>query len=395
MKNISNYSIVLIGFSYTFLIINKIAFGITIGLGILVLLNKYKSIILKESKILVKKINKFTIFLFSFFILSFSFSTVNSIEIYRSLQVLIYLILFMTLSLLIYIIFHRKKTELDLLLKALSVSTLFNSILIFIYNITNYNSGELVMFKGYMNIISLITILNLYFFRSKLNFISTILLVPNVLMTGSASSILGILFGTIFCTVYLFFRRYVNSLVVKNFLIFFSFAALIVSSNIFLKNLPNKFDINSMTNFEFKIPINLIDVHRQIIWGFTINKFHEKPLFGYGPDSSNFIDGSQKDIGIQMTGDMNFIPSHPHNFFFELLLETGLVGTIIFIIVLIYTNFRVYKINSSESFTIFLIFFNAYFWGSSLVNFSFWLGWWQGSYYLLLGLLSSKGFPKK
>jgi len=214
-------------------------------------------------------------------------------------------------------------------------------------------------------------------------------------MTGSASSILGILFGTFFCTVYLFFRRYVNSLVVKNFLIFFSFAALIVSSNIFLKNLPNKFDINSMTNFQFKIPINLIDVHRQIIWGFTFNKFQEKPLFGYGPDSSNFIDGSQKDIGIKMTGDMNFIPSHPHNFFLELLLETGLVGTIIFIIVLIYTNFRVYKINNSENFTIFLIFFNAYFWGSSLVNFSFWLGWWQGSYYLLLGLLSSKAFRKK
>tara|TARA_X000000950_G_scaffold289408_2_gene413020 strand:- start:2909 stop:3553 length:645 start_codon:yes stop_codon:yes gene_type:complete len=214
-------------------------------------------------------------------------------------------------------------------------------------------------------------------------------------MTGSAASILGILFGTIFCVIYLLFKKYINSLFFKNFLILFSFLILIISSSIFLKNLPSKFDIDSMTSFEYKIPINLLDVHRQIIWGFTFNKFKDKPLFGYGPDSSNFIEGSQKDIGIQMTGDMNFIPSHPHNFFFELLLETGLVGTMLFILFLVYVNFKVSRINDSVRFNIFLIFLNAYFWGSSLVNFSFWLGWWQGSYYLLLSILASRGFQEK
>ena len=396
MKNISNFSIVLIGFSYTFLIINKIAFGITIGLSVLILLNKYKSIIVKELKvIIIKDMNKLNLFLVSLFLLSFFFSTLKSIEIYRSLLVFLYLILFIIFSLLIYFIFHKKKYELELLLKSLSLSILFNSVLIFIYNITNYNSGELVMFKGYMNILSLITILNLYLLRSRLNFISTILLIPNIFMTGSAASILGILFGTIFCVIYLLFKKYINSLFFKNFLILFSFLILIISSSIFLKNLPSKFDIDSMTSFEYKIPINLLDVHRQIIWGFTFNKFKDKPLFGYGPDSSNFIEGSQKDIGIQMTGDMNFIPSHPHNFFFELLLETGLVGTMLFILFLVYVNLKVSRINDSVRFNIFLIFLNAYFWGSSLVNFSFWLGWWQGSYYLLLSILASRGFQEK
>ena len=136
MKNISNFSIVLIGFSYTFLIINKIAFGITIGLSVLILLNKYKSIIVKELKvIIIKDMNKLNFFLVSLFLLSFFFSTLKSIEIYRSLLVFLYLILFIIFSLLIYFIFHKKKYELELLLKSLSLSILFNSVLIFIYNI--------------------------------------------------------------------------------------------------------------------------------------------------------------------------------------------------------------------------------------------------------------------
>ena len=175
---------------------------------------------------------------------------------------------------------------------------------------------------------------------------------------------------------------------------FISFSIIIILTNIFINNLPSRFDKDYMTNFEYKIPLNIVDAHRQIIWGFAFDKFKDKPFFGYGPDSSNFIEGSQEDIGIKFTGDMNFIPSHPHNFFFELLLETGLVGTTLFILFLIFINFKILNLNDSLNFRIFIIFFNAYFWGASLVNFSFWLGWWQGSYYLLLSLLASKGFQR-
>ena len=42
-----------------------------------------------------------------------------------------------------------------------------------------------------------------------------------------------------------------------------------------------------------------------------------------------------------------------------------------------------------------LIFFNGYFWGSSLVNFSFWLGWWQGSYFFILSLIATQNIFKK
>ena len=175
------------------------------------------------------------------------------------------------------------------------------------------------MFKGYMNIISLITVLNLYFIKSKLNLISSILLIPNIFMTGSASSLLGLLIATIFCIFYFLFQKYVRSSFYKNSIMFISFSIIIILTNIFINNLPSRFDKDYMTNFEYKIPLNIVDAHRQIIWGFAFDKFKDKPFFGYGPDSSNFIEGSQEDIGIKFTGDMNFIPSHPHNFFFELL----------------------------------------------------------------------------
>ena len=38
MKILENFAIVLIGFSYSFLVYNKIAFGIALGLGILLLM---------------------------------------------------------------------------------------------------------------------------------------------------------------------------------------------------------------------------------------------------------------------------------------------------------------------------------------------------------------------
>ena len=138
----------------------------------------------------------------------------------------------------------------------------------------------------------------------------------------------------------------------------------------------------------------MIDAHRQFIWGFSLSKFKNNTLLGYGADTSNFINDSQKIIGHRATGDMTFIPSHPHNFLIEILLELGILGTFSFILFILLINYHIFlKANYKEKF--YLIFFNGYFWGSSLVNFSFWLGWWQGSYFFILSLIATKIFLKK
>ena len=166
-------------------------------------------------------------------------------------------------------------------------------------------------------------------------------------------------------------------------------------SSSLIKNLPKEFDETSIHSFDFNIPVYLIDHHRQFIWGFSIQKIFGKPLFGYGQDSSNFIEGSQRVIDSKFTGDMNFIPSHPHNFLIEILLETGIFGTFFFFLLLYIINYRIWKSYKSFELRLNLIFLNCFFWGSSLVNFSFWLGWWQATYFLSLSLIVSRAIIEK
>jgi len=242
-----------------------------------------------------------------------------------------------------------------------------------------------------MNILTILVITNFFLYKSKLNLISIAVLVPNIIMSNCNAAFLGLMIA--FCSYLIYFpiKKYFKK--ISFFLsILISLATFLV---LFSQKLPKDFDQKSINNFEFSIPISLIDAHRQFIWGFSIEKFKLKPFFGYGQDTSNFVEGSQIEIGSQYTGDMNFIPSHPHNFLVELLLETGIVGTLLFVLLIFTINQRIWEINSSNIYKFFLIIFNAYFWGASLVNFSFWLGWWQGSYYLILSFIASKAYLKE
>ena len=247
-----------------------------------------------------------------------------------------------------------------------------------------------IKFKGILNIITILTLILTFFQNKRYLYLPIIFLIPSLIFSDSNAPFLGIINGLFFCLIFFVANkiRFLKRTFIFSFLGIFT---LISFNNV--NNLPTKFDVESITNFEFKIPTNLIDTHRQFIWGFSLNKFKSNSLLGYGPDTSNFIDDSQRIIGHKKTGDMKFIPSHPHNFFIEILLELGILGTFSFILFILFTNYQILiKANIKEKF--YLIFFNGYFWGSSLVNFSFWLGWWQGSYFLILSLIATKIFIK-
>ena len=395
MTKLSDYAILLIGFSFLFLLLNKIAFGVSLILGILILIFFNLDVIINQSKRIFKKISKYEVLITSFFLFFFFISAFLSIKPYRSLLVIIYLNLFIILSFFVFLILLENKKKAIFLFKILSISFAANALLIFIYNVINYEFHELSKFKGFVNLMTIFTVLNCFLIKSKFNYITIFLLIPNIIMSGSSASILGILIGIFLCFIFFCLKKLQVLYKLKYFLLTVSVCISIILSFLFYKNLPNKFDQKSLANFEFKIPTDLIDHHRQIIWGFSIQKFILRPLFGYGQDSSNFIDGSQVDIGSKYTGDMNFIPSHPHNFLIEILLETGVCGTFFFILLIYIINVRVWKLHQSLKFKLHLIFLNSFFWSSSFVNFSFWLGWWQASYFLLLSLIASKAFINK
>ena len=383
MKLYNYIPITFIGFSYSLLLINKIYFGISIILGtiLLVILRKPFQI---NFNFKIKIIDYF-FYLTLFFFLLTSF---NSIQTVRSFSVIVYFYCFIFLGLNLFFFFKEKPQLFNKLIFFLVISTTLNITIIFIYNFLSYDFDNLEVkkFKGILNIITLLVISLPFFKKKKSLYLPVLILIPSLLYSNSNAPFLGVSCGILFC--FILFLSLKLNISKKKVGAFFIFASVFVTYKIF-EYLPNKFDEKSIQNQKFTISEKIIDAHRQFIWGFSLSKILEKPFTGHGPDSSNFIDGSQKKINHELTGNMPFIPSHPHNFLIELLLDTGILGTLLFSLLIFFINLEIFKrANIYQKY--FLIFFNGYFWGSSLVNFSFWLGWWQGSYFFLLSLIAIK-----
>ena len=384
IQTVSNF---LVGFSYTLLLYNKIYFGVTLLVGLFSLFfferHKFKF----NFKFDDKRTNFFFILTLGFFLLS----SIFSIKPDRSFEVIFYLSFFILININFLKFLINNEKSFNEIVKFFMISTILNITIIFFYDLYqsglfsgNFSSQEVRKYKGVLNIITIFVILLTFFKRSLFLVIPLLLLFPSLYISNSNAPLLGIFSGLILCTIYFFIEKFEK----KRFKIFTLGLLSLLVVNIFVKDLPNQFDQNSIDNQKFDIPINILDAHRQFIWGFTISKIKEKPIIGFGPDTSNFVEGGQKIINSEHTGTMKFIPSHPHNFLIELLLETGVLGTLSFLIFIFLINYNLLKkANHIQKF--FIIFFNGYYWGASLVNFSYWQAWWQCSYFLILSLITA------
>ena len=393
MIRVSQFSCSLLGFSFLGILHTSITFGILIGIALISIIIEHRNHI---KKWFFRKHETILLGLLISFILSLFISCLNSSHFSRSLGVSIYLTIFILSSFLIYKFLTERIDNIDSTLKYLCYSIIISTLIIFIYNLIHLdvyidekgiNVGEVRKFKGVVNLITLLVCL-FPFFSEKINkrkYIFSLLmflLIPILIVSNSKSSILGIIGGSVFLVLYLISKYFSNKKVFISFILLSGFLFFSFLSNYLPKGSEKHID-----NTVFKIPTYIIDPHRQFIWGFVVNNLNNEPFFGIGPDTSNFIEGSQRDIGHWATGDMNFIPSHPHNFILEIILEIGIVGSLCFLFLILSTNFIFLKDRSK---IIPLIFLNGYYWTSSLVTFSFWNAWWQGSYFFILAILFSK-----
>ena len=133
MLNLTNISSFFIGISYSLLMLNKIYFGVSLCIGILILIcqnfkklsgNLVTTIISKRKKILP---------IILFIILFIIFFTYNSILPIRSLQVLVYLLFILILSYFLYLSLNKK---------SLSKISYFLSLLIIIIACNKHDTGE-------------------------------------------------------------------------------------------------------------------------------------------------------------------------------------------------------------------------------------------------------------
>ena len=376
------FSILLISFSYTFLIRNHLYFGIALGTGSLTLL-------LLNLKYLKHRFTFKQIYPFLIFMSALVISSANSIIINRSFPVVFYLLLIITFCFLLFKCLSKNEEVREKLIKYFVISIFLNLLIVSVYNFiymdySNPFSNEVKRFKGYLNILTILVIILPFLQKTKINIIAYLLILPNLLISNSNAAILGILVSLIGLLIYFIYQNFLKTKI----FILFVFIISLISSFLVINKLPREFDKSSIQNSSMKIPTELIDTHRQYIWGFSLNKFFNKPLLGYGPDTSNFIEGSQEIIGSKNTGTMPYIPSHPHNFIIEILLDTGLIGLLSFTIFNLIYFFRIFNnLNSKGKYL--LVCFIFYFWGASLVNFSYWNGWWQTSFFFLISIISS------
>lgn len=417
MTTLTKISCILISISFAFRLVQVIPYGFCLVMGILIMLYEKKVFIAKWATDSLKSFDKYVLTFLIFSLISNSFFSIAPL---RSFSVSLYLLIFIYLGYFIFNNFKNEESELKLLCNFLIISSFFSILLIFTYilasqesieillrKIKNFKIDEINKYKGVLNSLCLmICLMPLIekFLGHKNYFISYLmflLLIPSLILSNCNSAFLGILSGffLIFLqNIYPFFKKKVLLLS-----IFFGSIIFLLSTNLFINNFNNSLcrekcstDLRTLYNYEgykfydfnFLIPTSLIDPHRQFIWAFSLNKFKEKMWIGYGSDTSNLIDGSQEKIGHKHTGTMHFIPSHPHNFFIELLLDGGLITTLSFLLFICYFNLKFYNI--IKIFEIrYLTFLNGFFWGSSLVNFSFWNAWWQSIYFILVAIICS------
>jgi O-antigen ligase len=136
---------------------------------------------------------------------------------------------------------------------------------------------------------------------------------------------------------------------------------------------------------ETPLPLVLLDGHRQQIWGFSLKAMQSAPLFGHGLRTSNLLPGAHVKIGRY---NQEFVPSHPHNWIIEILVDSGFVGfagVLGVLVVLAWswlTVMRVDRVRAAAGFGVMAAFLS-----SSLLNFSVWSAWWQTEFFVLSAIL--------
>ena len=82
----------------------------------------------------------------------------------------------------------------------------------------------------------------------------------------------------------------------------------------------------------------IFTAHHQIMYSTAINMFIDKPYFGVGPKMYRKLCSDEK-----YSNNNDACSTHPHNYYVQLLAETGIIGTIPLLAVFIFVIFTLSK----------------------------------------------------
>ena len=129
-------------------------------------------------------------------------------------------------------------------------------------------------------------------------------------------------------------------------------------------------------------PSWLIDYQRQLIWNRAFDFGMDTPWFGNGINAINFLPGADAPMP---RNNLNIIPAHPHNWPVEVFAETGAIGVFALLTLVITLCLKLASdfLRYRDTALLAALIVNIGYWGSGLLNVSFWSAWWQISYLLM------------
>lgn len=133
--------------------------------------------------------------------------------------------------------------------------------------------------------------------------------------------------------------------------------------------------------------IKLSAGHRLLIWSFVGSRIAERPLVGWGLDSSRAIPGGKDPI---RPGE-DWLPLHPHNAALQLWLELGAPGAVLFALLVAHAWCRLAAVSwprlfaaaAGASLTIALM--------ASFTTYGIWQEWWLGTLWFTLFVILVMG----
>ncbi len=358
-KKYINFQVLLICLIPYFLV-----FSIFIADLFLVILNIFFLIRIYKNKKFNELNNSFVIILFFFWL----FNVLNSffsVDVYQSLKSSLFYIRFILLpSIIVYLI-----SEDESFIKKFVIATLFLLFILGLDGLIEYSTGS--NFLGYKKyetarIASLFKDEYIYgTFYLKLFFpISALiyLLFKNknknkyfiifylftffcIFISGDRTPLILFIISSIL--ILILFRAKVLNKIIFSFLLIILFSVLLISNENLYNRIINKTlvefgnekglvtpEADRLTYFTYKgKQINFMAQH-QVYMFISVNMFKEKPFFGHGPRAFKTLSCDDKYKITQWS-----CSSHPHNFYLQLLSESGILGFIILFYFFCYITF--------------------------------------------------------
>lgn len=156
--------------------------------------------------------------------------------------------------------------------------------------------------------------------RRGLVFLTGILILSALFFLSSDASTLSLSAGIVVCILIFYMKK--TGMILLAVSIVAAFLAMPTLTSTFLKPPPvENFKENTHSSAD----------HRKLIWQFVNDRIDEKPLWGWGMDSSRDIPNGD----IHLLPTMEILPLHPHNAALQIRLELGMPGIALIVAIIL------------------------------------------------------------